>query len=74
VWTTFEGRLGAVDEHLIADGRLRRLERAESVVLEKRTVVGDDGRGTGRVRRDPEDFVDLLLGPVSGGGSGRGAE
>ena len=25
VWTTFEGRLGAVDERLIADGRLRRL-------------------------------------------------
>jgi predicted glycosyltransferase len=74
VWTTFEGRLGAVDEHLIADGRLRRLARAESVVLEKRTVVGDGGGGTGRVRRDPEDFVDLLLGPVSGGGSGRGAE
>ena len=28
VWTTFEGRLGAVDERLIAEGRLRRLERA----------------------------------------------
>ena len=33
VWTTFEGRLGAVDEALIADGRLRRLERAEDLVL-----------------------------------------
>ena len=33
VWTTFEGRLGAVDERLIADGRLRRLTRAEDVVL-----------------------------------------
>ena len=31
VWTTFEGRLGAVDERLIAEGRLRRLERAEDV-------------------------------------------
>ena len=31
VWTTFEGRLGAVDEPLIADGRLRRLTRAEDV-------------------------------------------
>ena len=28
VWTTFEGRPGAVDERLIAEGRLRRLERA----------------------------------------------
>ena len=26
VWTTFEGRLGAVDERLIAEGRLRRLD------------------------------------------------
>ena len=36
VWTTFQGRLGAVDEQLIADGRLKILERAEDVVLEKR--------------------------------------
>jgi hypothetical protein len=36
VWTTFEGRLGAVDERLIADGRLRRLTRAEDVALERR--------------------------------------
>ncbi len=31
VWTTFEGRLGAVDERLIAEGRLRRIERAQDV-------------------------------------------
>ena len=36
VWTTFQGRLGAVDEQLIADGRLQILERADDVVLEKR--------------------------------------
>ena len=36
VWTTFEGRLGAVDERLIAEGRLRRLERPQDVVLERR--------------------------------------
>ena len=29
VWTTFEGRLGAVDERLIAEGRLRRLASAD---------------------------------------------
>ena len=28
VYTTFEGRLGAVDERLIEEGRLRKLERA----------------------------------------------
>jgi predicted glycosyltransferase len=59
VWTTFEGRLGAVDERLIAEGRLRRLARAEDV-----SVVKRDGPGAGaeRVRRDPELFCDLLVG------------
>ena len=58
VWTTFEGRLGAVDERLIAEGRLRRLERAEDVDASSargRSAAGD------RVRRDPEVFTDLLV-------------
>jgi len=61
VWTTFEGRLGAVDERLIAEGRLRRLERAEDV--EDVEVVKRASRPTGddRVRRDPERFTDLLV-------------
>ena len=58
VWTTFEGRLGAVDERLIAEGRLRRLERAEDVAVVKRT---DADPGAARVRRDPADFTDLLV-------------
>jgi predicted glycosyltransferase len=57
VWTTFEGRLGAVDERLIADGRLRRLTRAEDVVLEKRAANGS----TARIRRDPATFTDLFV-------------
>jgi predicted glycosyltransferase len=57
VWTTFEGRLGAVDERLIAEGRLRRLTRAEDVVLEKRAA----GAAGERVRRDPEVFADLFV-------------
>jgi predicted glycosyltransferase len=61
VWTTFEGRLGAVDERLIADGRLRRLERAEDVVLERRD---DAGASAARVRRDPAVLTDLLLSPI----------
>jgi predicted glycosyltransferase len=61
VWTTFEGRLGAVDERLIAEGRLKRLERAEDLVLEKRTAASAE-----RVRRDPALLVDLLLKPLSG--------
>ena len=48
VYTTFEGRLGAVDEQLIAEGRLRRLERAADLGLAKRPPTA-----TERVRRDP---------------------
>jgi hypothetical protein len=61
VWTTFEGRLGAVDERLIAERRLRRLERAEDVVLERRPR----GAAAERVRRDPQLLVDLLLTPLA---------
>ncbi|MEJ7796976.1 MAG: DUF354 domain-containing protein [Solirubrobacteraceae bacterium] len=57
VWTTFQGRLGAVDEQLIADGRLRALERAQDVVLEKRAP----GAAGERVRRDPALLAQLLL-------------
>jgi predicted glycosyltransferase len=58
VWTTFEGRLGAVDERLIADGRMRRLTRAEDVVFEGR---GPDATVAPRIRRDPEVFTDLFV-------------
>src|SRR4051794_21984999 len=58
VWTTFEGRLGAVDEALIAAGRLRRLTRADEVVFERRNGAGAT---TPRVRRDPEIFTDLFV-------------
>jgi hypothetical protein len=57
VWTTFEGRLGAVDERLIAEGRLKRLTRADEVEVVKRAP----GTGSERIRRDPEHFTDLLL-------------
>jgi predicted glycosyltransferase len=60
VYTTFEGRLGAVDEQLIAEGRLRRLERPEELVLRKR----DRAAAPPRVRRDPALLVDLLTAPV----------
>ena len=61
VWTTFEGRLGAVDEALIAAGRLRRLTRAGDLVLEKRSPSQAE-----RTRRDPAVLADLLLSPVGG--------
>jgi hypothetical protein len=61
VWTTFEGRLGAVDEALIAAGRLRKLERAEDLDLAKRDSVV-----SARTRRDPAVLADLLLSPIGG--------
>jgi len=59
VWTTFEGRLGAVDERLIAEGRLHKLERADELVLGKRAEAALE-----RVRRDPQLLVDLLCAPL----------
>ena len=56
VCTTFEGRLGAVDEALIRAGRLRRLEDPERIELERRPET--EGL---RVRRDPRELVTLLL-------------
>ena len=63
VFTVFEGRLGAVDERLIADGRLRRLESPAQVSLVKR-AAGPDGSPP-RVRRDPAVLAELLSRPAS---------
>jgi predicted glycosyltransferase len=59
VFTTFEGRLGAVDEGLLRDGRLRRLEDPELVDVEKRTDTGRE-----RIRRNPRDLAQMLLSAV----------
>lgn len=56
VWTTFEGRLGAVDERLIAEGRMQKLTDPAEVDLRKR----EGGAQSERVRRDPRVFFDLL--------------
>lgn len=58
-WTPFAARLGAVDRRLIAEGRLRRLERADDVVLERR-ACGEPPRF-----RDPEHLLDLILAPAA---------
>jgi predicted glycosyltransferase len=62
VFTVFEGRLGAVDDRLIAEGRLVRLERPEQVRLAKRDGGADPAQ---RVRRDPGLLVDLLSRPAN---------
>jgi predicted glycosyltransferase len=59
VFTVFEGRIGAVDEQLIAEGRLKRLESPGDVRLVKRQRSGN--RAPDRIRRDPALMVDLLL-------------
>jgi hypothetical protein len=58
-WTPFAARLGAVDRRLIEEGRLRRLERPDDVVLERRN------RGEPPPLRDPETLLDLILAPAA---------
>jgi uncharacterized protein len=62
VYTTFEGRLGALDERLIEQGRLRRLEDPEQLDLNKRAPAG----AAPRVQRDVRVLTDLLLTPLQG--------
>ena len=61
VLTTFEGKIGAVDEKLIADGRMGRLDDPAAVVLTRRSAGDDAAADAARVRRDPELLVELLL-------------
>jgi predicted glycosyltransferase len=56
VYTTFAGRIGAVDEALIAERRLRPLSSVAELRLEKR-----EGRSSVRVERDPAVLLDLML-------------
>jgi predicted glycosyltransferase len=64
VYTTFQGRLGGVDERLIAEGRLRMLERAADLEIPGEAA----GPRSPRVRRDPAVLVDLLLSALPGTG------
>jgi predicted glycosyltransferase len=64
VFTVFEGRLGAVDERLIQEGRLMRLSSADQVQLSKRR----ESAGGQRERRDPQLLVDLLVSALEGSG------
>ena len=59
VYTTYGGRLGAVDEALIRDGRLIPLTNPLGLHVSRR-----DGGDATRVRRDPAAFLDLLLRPL----------
>jgi uncharacterized protein len=56
VWSIFEGRLGAVDEQLMAEGRVRFLRDPEELVVEKAPAARER-----RGRRDPADLLRLAL-------------
>jgi uncharacterized protein len=56
VFTTFEGRLGAVDEALLREGRLRKLDDPDQIEVTQRPA--NEGL---RVRRDPRELVRMLL-------------
>ena len=60
VYTTFGGRLGAVDESLIRDGRLVQLRDAAQLDLDSLPPRRE------RTRRDPNVLLDLLLGGQGG--------
>jgi hypothetical protein len=59
VYTTYAARLGGVDEQLLRERRLRPLIDPQALELAKR-----DGSPDARVRRDPQELLDLLLSPL----------
>ena len=61
VYSTFEGRLGAVDERLIETGRLRKLSAPSELDLSKQSTDS----ASARLRRDARTIVELLLSPLT---------
>ena len=59
VYTTYGGRLGAVDEELIRQRRLLPLADPLALALTKR-----DPAANPRERRDPDELLELLLTPI----------
>jgi uncharacterized protein len=57
VWSIFEGRLGAVDETLAREGRLRFLRDPAEIKIERKPP----GRTEERVKRDPRNLLGLAL-------------
>jgi predicted glycosyltransferase len=57
VWSMFEGRMGAVDEQLAREGRLKFLSDPNEVKVTKRAERAYDQR----VKRDPRDLLELAL-------------
>ena len=66
VYTTFEGRLGAVDERLLGEGRLRKLTDADELELRLRARAGEPKAPAGR----PPARLPASLGPLGSARSG----
>ena len=56
VYTTFAGRMGGVDERLLAEGRLRPLTDPHDLVIERKS-----GTAAERQRRNPDHLLALAL-------------
>ncbi|MBN2247544.1 MAG: DUF354 domain-containing protein [Coriobacteriia bacterium] len=67
-YTVFQGVMGAVDNGLIADGRLRQLTSVDALTFAKKPTAST------RVRRDVGGLVDRITSVARGprGGGGRG--
>ena len=59
VYSTFAGKLGGVDEALIAEGKLKVLDDPASIVLVKKEAAGEPGES-----RDPSILVEGILGAL----------
>jgi uncharacterized protein len=57
VWSIFEGKLGAVDEMLTREGKLKFLRDPAEIKVERKPP----GKVEQRVRRDPRDLLELAL-------------
>jgi len=60
VYTTFSGRLGAVDELLVREGRLRTLTSADVLRVERK------GQAAPVATRPPDLLLDCLLSALEG--------
>jgi hypothetical protein len=56
VWSIFEGRLGGVDEQLVAEGRVRLLRDPQELVVEQAPAVRER-----RGRRSPAELLRLAV-------------
>jgi predicted glycosyltransferase len=68
VLSTFQGRIGAVDERLIAEGRMRALHTSSDLDSLLASGLASRASRPPRTRRDPRLLVDLLLSPTTPGG------